>query len=66
MNLLGEVEGTSYDLVGSTRSIKLGIIAQLVVHSPTIVKGFNSKWWSGNLHLLYGFHHGLLKLSSTS
>jgi hypothetical protein len=42
MNLLGEVEGISYDLVGYARSIELGIIAQLVVHSPIVVKGINS------------------------
>jgi len=42
MNLFGEVESTSYDLVGFLKSTKLGIIAQLVVHSPTIVKGINS------------------------
>ncbi len=42
MNLLRKVEFTSYDLVGSTRLIKLGIIAQLEVHSPIIVKGINS------------------------
>jgi len=39
MNLVRDVEGTSCNLDGFTRSIELGILVKLVVHSPTIVKG---------------------------
>jgi hypothetical protein len=39
MNLCEKVEGTSFGFVGFVRSIELGILAQLVVHSPTIIKG---------------------------
>jgi hypothetical protein len=39
MNLREKVEGTSFGFVGFVRSIELGILAQLVVHSPTIIKG---------------------------
>jgi hypothetical protein len=42
MNLRGEVEGISFGFVGFVRSIELGILAQLVVHSPTIIKGMLS------------------------
>jgi len=39
MNLVRDVEGTSCNLDGFARSIELGILVKLVVHSPTIVKG---------------------------
>jgi hypothetical protein len=35
MILLGEVEGSSWSLVGFASSVELDIVAQLVVHSPT-------------------------------
>jgi len=39
MNLFRNVEGTSCNLDGFARSIELGILVQLVIHFPTIVKG---------------------------
>jgi hypothetical protein len=39
MNLHEKVEGVFFGFVGFVRSIQLGILAQLVVHSPTIIKG---------------------------
>ncbi len=39
MNLLRNVKGTSYNLDGFARFDELGILVQLLVHSPTIVKG---------------------------
>jgi hypothetical protein len=39
MNLLGNVKGISCDLDGFARHVELGILVQLAVHSPTIVKG---------------------------
>jgi hypothetical protein len=39
MNLLRNVKCTSCNLDGFARFVELGILVQLVVHFPTIVKG---------------------------